>query len=64
MRTLRGIFAKHQTKRIHNLTKHYEDGEITPSEDKPIDKERVGDVQMYKISFSKHGDYYDVYNSD
>ena len=46
MWTLRVIFVKHQTKRIHNLTKHYEDGEITPSEDKPIDKERVGDVQM------------------
>ena len=46
MRTLRGIFVKNQTKRIHNLTKHYEDGEFTPSEDKPIDKERVGDVQM------------------
>ena len=46
MRTLRGIFVKNQTERIHNLTKHYEDGEFTPSEDKPIDKERVGDVQM------------------
>ena len=43
---LRGIFVKHQTKRNHNLSEHYEDGETTPSEDKPIDKERVGDVQM------------------
>ena len=48
----------------HNFLKHYLDGERKPAEFKPIDIIKKQDITLYQISFEKHTDEYDFYNSE
>ena len=47
----------------HNFLKHYMDGERKPPEFKPIDVIRNQEVTIYQITFEKHSEEYDFYNS-
>ena len=47
----------------HNFLKHYTDGERKPPEFKPIDVIRNQEVTIYQITFEKHSEEYDFYNS-
>ena len=48
----------------HNFLKHYLDGERKPAEYKPIDIIKKQDITLYQISFEKHSDEYDFFNSE
>ena len=47
----------------HNFLKHYINGERKPAEFKPIDIIRNQEVTIYQITFEKHSNEYDFYNS-
>ena len=47
----------------HNFLKHYIDGERKPAEFKPIEIIRNQEVTIYQITYEKHSDEYDFYNS-
>ena len=47
----------------HNFLKHI-DGERKPAEFKPIDIIKNQEVTIYQISFKKHSNEYDFFNSD
>ena len=48
----------------HNFLKHYIDGERKPAEFKPIDIIKNQEVTIYQITFEKHSNEYDFFNSD
>ena len=48
----------------HNFLKHYLDGERKSAEYKPIDIIKKQDITLYQISFEKHSDEYDFFNSE
>ena len=47
----------------HNFLKHYIDGERKPAEFKPIDVIKNKEITIYQITFKKHSNEYDFYNS-
>ena len=47
----------------HNFLKDYIDGERKPAEFKPIDIIKNQEVTIYQITFEKHSNEYDFYNS-
>ena len=48
----------------HNFLKHYLDGERKPAKCKRIDIIKKQDITLYQISFEKHSDEYDFFNSE
>ena len=48
----------------NNFLKHYLDGERKPAEFKPIDIIKKQGITLYQISFEKHSDEYDFFNSE
>ena len=48
----------------HDFLKHYEQGQDTVFEDKPIDIINNHQILKYKISAKKFGEYHDFYNSE
>ena len=47
----------------HNFLEHYESGERKPAEFKSVDIIKNKDITIYQISFDKHSEEYDFYNS-
>ena len=47
----------------HNILKHHNDGE-TVVDNKPITVAEIGAVKKYEITFQKHADSYDFFNSE
>ena len=48
----------------HDFLKHYEQGQDTVFEDKPLDIINNHQILKYKISAKKFGKYYNFYNSE
>ena len=44
--------------------KHYEQGQDSIFEDKPLETKNNNQILKYKISVKKFGEYYDFYNSE
>ena len=47
----------------HNFLEHYESGERKPAEFKSVDIIKNKEITIYQISFDKHSEEYDFYNS-
>ena len=47
----------------HNFLEHYESGERKPAEFKSVDIIKNKEIIIYQISFDKHSEEYDFYNS-
>ena len=48
----------------HDFLKHYDQGQDTLFEDKPVDIVKTSQILKYEISVKKLSDYYDFHNSE
>ena len=48
----------------HNFLKHHNDGERKPAEYKPIDIIKRGEITLYQITYDKHSDEYNFFDSE
>lgn len=49
---------------IHNFTSHYDEGKAQSAEEKFIVKEGIGSISLFKISFDRHANARNTFNSD
>ena len=49
---------------IHNFLRYYDERKTQPVLEKSIIQERIGDIKIYRISFDRHSNEYNSFDSD
>ena len=49
---------------IHNFVMHYNEERDNIVENKPLRYKDIGEIEVYEISYEKHLEYCDFYDSD
>ena len=58
------ILESNSLSAIHNFTSQYDEGKAQSAEEKSIVKEGIGSISLFKISFDRHANEHNTFNSD